>query len=189
MKKFIAIVCVTVLMCFCLTGCEYWQDENGKSHFMLFGERGPSKDGKKLTEEELSSPVDSIDNDNGQPSTSQSNDSIKASSLKKGWTVDDNSILRGENVSVTGETEIFAITLKEDKEVSFNLNAKLESGDYEIVLILPDKSERILYHSDLDIEPQKVTLEEGVYSIWIRCESVLFKSIDLTIDGLNASDF
>lgn len=196
MKKIVVMICVILLTCLCLSGCEYWQDEDG-THFMLFGERGAMKDGKPLTEEEAASlleedlPSQSSSTKDNLDSTlsSPSNDNIKGNFLKKGWTSDDNNLLKGINVSVAGDTELFSITAKEDKEAVFNFEAVLESGDYEIVLIFPDKSETVLYNTQSDTNTEKATLKEGANSIWIRCDGVVFKEIALSINGLDVSDF
>lgn len=53
MKKYASIAMILFLCC-SLCGCVHWQEEDGTSHFMLWGERGPMKDGKPMSEEESS---------------------------------------------------------------------------------------------------------------------------------------
>ena len=47
MKKLLVLMSVAASVCLCFTGCEYWQDESGKFHEILFGERNESNDIKQ----------------------------------------------------------------------------------------------------------------------------------------------
>lgn len=214
MKKIISLICAIILACLCLTGCEFFQEENGQMHFMLFGQKGPTKDGKPLSEGELASisredalsETDNVDReehdlqdqedsfsetdaDDKMKNQSDSDPYISAAALKLGWTSDDHSILRGTDVLLTTQRELFSISAKENREVTFQLDAVLENGDYEIVLVSPDETETVLYDTDADSGKKKETLKEGENSVWIRTDQVEFQRIDLSIDGLKASDF
>lgn len=189
MRKIAAILCFVLFVCCFLTGCDYWQGEDGSPHFMLFGERGPIKDGKPWSEEASTSQRSDGGNGFVTSSTSPQKNGIRGASLKQGWTPEDHSILKGRNVSVTRDTELFRITAKEKKEVVLHLDAARKSGEYEVVLILPDQSETVLYETHAGTKAKKVTLKEGTNSIWIRSNAVVFKHIDFSIDGIDTSDF
>lgn len=196
MRKTAAILCFVLFVCCSLTGCDYWQEDDGSAHFMLFGERGPIKDGKPWSEEasarsEKASASQRSDAGDGFITSSASPEKagIKGIRLKQGWTSEDKSILKGKNVSVTRETELFRITAKEKKEVVLHLDAVRKSGEYQVVLIRPDQSETVLYETHAETKAKKVILNQGTNSIWIRSNAVVFQSIDLSIDGIEASDF
>lgn len=189
MRKTAAILCFVLFVCCSLTGCDYWQEEDGSAHFILFGERGPMKDGKPWSEEAFASQRSDAGDGLVTSSASPEKAGIKGIRLKQGWTSEDKSILKGKNVSVTRETELFRITAKEKKDVVLHLDAVRKSGEYQVVLIHPDQSETVLYETHAETKAKKVILNEGTNSIWIRSHAVVFQSIDLSIDGIEASDF
>lgn len=52
-----------------------------------------------------------------------------------------------------------------------------------------DQSQSILYDTLSKSESETITLKAGTNSIWLLSEAVTFRSIDLSIDGLEPSDF
>lgn len=193
MKKYASIAMILFLCC-SLCGCEHWQEEDGTSHFMLWGERGPMKDGKPMSEEESSALNQDTSTKANSPEIEASpkstqNNTIQGMNLKKGWTSDDPSILKGSHVSVTGSTELLSISMIENKEVTIHMNAALDQGEYQVVIIFPDQSQSILYDTLSKSESETITLKAGANSIWLLSEAVTFKSIDLSIDGLEPSNF
>lgn len=193
MKKYASIAMILFLCC-SLCGCEHWQEEDGTSHFMLWGERGPMKDGKPMSEEESSTLNQDTSTKANSPEIEASpkstqNNTIQGMNLKKGWTSDDSSILKGNHVSVTGSTELLSISMIENKEVTMHMNAALDQGEYQVVIIFPDQSQSILYDTLSKSESETITLKAGTNSIWLLSEAVTFQSIDLAIVGLEPSDF
>lgn len=183
-----------VLLCALLSGCtigEYhafdtYEDEDGEQHFMGFGEIGPSggEDGVKDGD------TAAVESDDGRENENNYNpESIVGTTLKRGWTSNDYSILRGKNVSVKENSPLFSIDLKQEKEVIISCDVVLDEGNYQLVYIGPDGTERILQDGKEIRSEEKLLFPQGKSEISILSNNVVFKEIDISIAGIQASDF
>ena len=189
-KKIFLVVCA-ILLCTSLTGCtigsysffEYFEDENGNQRFMLLGQHGALNEGEEIESENLDE-TDIVD------AEFQSDlESITGSSLKQGWTSSENSILKGTNVSVKKDCDLFSITLDQDKEVTIFYDIVLDGGEYQIVFIDSDNTEHILQDGKIIILNEKLLFSKGQNRIAIYSENAVFEKISITIMGIEVSDF
>lgn len=165
----IVISILSVLICVSLSGCiiggyhvaDAYVDENGEQHFMGFGKTGPSG----------------------------SEESIVGTSLKRGWTSSDNSILKGRDVSVKEDSILFSINLGEEKEVKISYDIVLDEGEYQLVYVSPDGTEQVLQDNRVIQSEEKFLFTQGQNEISILSNNAVFKEIDISIAGIQVSDF
>lgn len=202
---------VSVLVCVSLSGCtigeydvcHFYTDENGHQHFMMLGKHEasgseeienepPENAGDSLPaiepievwqESETPENIDDI-----QENDYDSN-SIVGTSLKRGWTSSDNSILKGKNVSVKEDSTLFAIDLKQDKEVTISYDIALNDGEYQLVYIDSDGTEQILQDGKTIQSEEQILFTEGENTIAILSNNAIFEKIDIQIMGIEVSDF
>ena len=197
---------VSVLVCVWLSGFtigEYqildaYVDENGEQHFMGFGKTG-SSGGKESIENENSTEdvgdVHKNENSTDEVDDIQENEnnynpeSIVGTSLKRGWTSSDHSILKGRNVSVKEDSVLFSINLGEEKEVVISYNIVLDEGEYQLVYVSPDGTEQILQDDKVTHSEDRILFAQGQNEISILNNNAVFKEIDISITGIQASDF
>lgn len=181
------------LICVSLSGCtigEYhvfdtYVDENGEQHFMGFGKTGPSGGDESIENENSTEEVvDVQENENNY-----NPESIVGTSLKRGWTSSDNSILKGSDVSVTEDSILFSINLGQEKEVIISYDIVLEEGEYQLVYVSPDGTEQILQDGKVIQPEEKILFAQGQNEISILSNNAVFKKIDISIAGIQVSDF
>ena len=198
MKRTYQKSCVFILglsLCILLTACkigdknvfEFYTDNNGETHFMLVGKhnmQGP--DSETMIEEslELSSDVASNSTENAENPKS-----IVGKSLKRGWTSSDHSILKGKDVQVNEDSKLFSVDLGQEKEVTISYNIALEAGTYQLVQISPDGTKHVLCDSKNMQADETILFEQGKNEIYILSSDAVFKKINLSIEGIEASDF
>lgn len=168
---------------------DFYSDENGDMHFTLFGQRGPhgeiDYDDKEEAENETP-----LDENNNTEESDKDTDSIVGTSLKKGWNSLDNSILKGINVSVKKDSILFSIDLKEDKEVTISYDIILDDGEYSLVYVNQDNTKQVLLQDDKKFKSEeKLLLKQGKNEITILSSNAVFKKIDISITGIEVSDF
>lgn len=187
-------VCVlSVLICALFSGCtigEYhvfdtYLDENGEQHFMGFGRTGPSG-GEDVIKDE--NPIEEVDPLREKASNGDL-ESIVGTKLKRGWTSDEHSILKGENVSVREDSILFSVELKREKEVVISCDIVPEKGEYQLVYADPEGRERVLQNGEVFQSEEKLLFPQGQNDIFILSNSAVFKEIDIAIMGIEASDF
>lgn len=183
---------VSLFLCFLilysLTGCsigkykvfECFTDENGDEHFMLFGQLGPQ--GGVEESDTSSEPVN-------ETPTDDSSGSIEGNFFKRGWTSSDNSILKGKKVTVHEDSTLLSINLTQDKELTISYNIILDSGEYQLIHINPDGTEQLLQDGKIIQSEEQVIFEEGQNEIVIVSNNAIFKEIDISVSGINVSDF
>lgn len=189
----IVISILGILICASLSGCtigrchvfDFYADENGEQRFMLFGETGPSG-GEKSTENENS--AEEVD-DVQENEINYNPESIVGTSLKRGWTSSDNSILKGRDVSVKEDSILFSINLEQEKEVAISYDIVLDKGEYQLVYVGPDGTEQILQDSKVIQSEEKILFAQGKNEISILSNNAVYKEIDISITGIQASDF
>ena len=105
-----------ILICISLSGCAVggyhvfgtYVDENGKHHFMGFGKTGPSGSEESIENENSIEEVDDVqENENNY-----NPESVVGTSLKRGWTSSDHSILKGRDVSIKEDSILFSENFK-----------------------------------------------------------------------------
>lgn len=180
-----------VLICASLSGCtigghhvlDVYVDENGEQSFIGFGKTGPSGVEKSTENENSAEEVDVVQENDNNPET------IIGLSLKKGWTSSDNSILKGRNVSVKEDSILFSINLEQEKEVAISYGIALNEGEYQLVYVGPDGAERILQDGKIIQSDEKILFTQGQNEISILSDNAVFKEIDISITGIETSDF
>lgn len=206
MKRiFHKVICVFwgVLLCVSLSGCtigeysvfDFYLDENGNQRFMLFGKHGANGDEEEI-ENESSEIVDNMqesENSENVGNDIQDNDdsvnSIIGTSLKRGWTSSDNFILKGRDVAVKEDSILFSINLGQEKEITISYDILLDDGEYQLVYVGPDGTEQILQDSKIIQSEEKILFTQGQNEIAILSKNAVFKDIDITITGIEVSDF
>ena len=206
-------------LCILLTACkigdknvfEFYTDNNGETHFMLVGKhnmQGPdsetmSEEQSDLTGETSSSkPQDAdsetmieesleLSSDAASNSTENAENpkSIVGKSLKRGWTSSDHSILKGKDVQVNEDSKLFSVDLGQEKEVTISYNIALETGTYQLVQISPDGTKHVLCDSKNMQADETILFEQGKNEIYILSSDAVFKKINLSIEGIEVSDF
>ena len=206
-------------LCTLLTACkigdhnvfEFYTDNNGEKHFMLVGKhnmQGPdsetmSEEQSDLTGETSSSkPQDAdsetmveesleLSSDAASNSTENAENpkSIVGKSLKRGWTSSDHSILKGKDVQVNEDSKLFSVDLGQEKEVTISYNIALEAGTYQLVQISPDGTKHVLCDSKNMQADETILFEQGKNEIYILSSDAVFKKINLSIEGIEMSDF
>lgn len=197
---------LSVLVCVSLSGCtiggyhvaDNYVDENGEQRFMGFGKTGPSGGEESIENENSTEVVDDVqENENSteevydvlENENNYNPESIVGTSLKRGWTSSDNSILKGSNVSVREDCNLFSINLGQEKEVAISCNIVLDEGEYQLVYVSPDGIERILQDGKAIQSEEKILFTEGKNEITILSNNAVFKKIDISITGIQVSDF
>lgn len=184
---------LAALACVLLSGCivgdyhifDAYADENGEQHFMGFGEKGP-RGGEEDTKDDHSveEVVDMQENENDYDP-----ESIVGTTLKRGWTSTDSSILRGKNVSVKENSILFLVDLQQEKEIVISCDLVLDEGEYQLVYTGPDGTERILQESKEVRSEEKILFAQGQNKISVLSNNAVFKEIDISITGILSSDF
>lgn len=203
-RTYLSFSCM--LLCILLAGCaigEYkvadvYLDENDNQHFMGFGTIGPSGGEESVENKEVSEEADLVgENENllTEDDDSQKNEkdynleSIIGTSLKRGWTSSDNSILKGKNVSVKEDSILFSINLAQDREITIAYDIILDNGEYQLVYISPDNTEKVLQDSEIIQAKDKIMFTQGQNKIAVLSNDAMFKEIDIQIVGVKVSDF
>ena len=198
MKRTYQKSCVFMMglsLCALLTACkigdhnvfEFYTDNNGETHFMLVGKhnmQGP--DSETMPEESLELSSDAASN---STENAENPKSIVGKSLKRGWTSSDHSILKGKDVQVNEDSKLFSVDLGQDKEVTISYNIALETGTYQLVQISPDGTKHVLCDSDNMQADETILFEQGKNEIYILSSDAVFKKINLSIEGIEMSDF
>lgn len=199
-RNYIYFLCILFLFCTLLAGCtvgEYkvadvYLNENGDQHFMGLGKTGPS--GKE--NENSSNAVHNVKENEElieKVSDMQENDfnseSIIGTSLKRGWTSSDHSILKGKNVSVKEDCTLFSIYLDKDKEVRITYDIMLDNGEYQLIYISPDNTEQVLQDGQIIQTEDKIMFTQGENKITVLSNDAIFKEINIQIAGIETSDF
>lgn len=204
MKGFIrklTLILFCILVSTSLAGCtigeykvfDFYVDDNGNRKFMLFGERGPNGNIEVTEQETFSKETESEDltekTDDMQESDAHSGN-ITGTSLKKGWTSTDNSILKGLDVSVKEDNVLFWVNLKQDKEITISYEILLDEGEYALVYTGPDGEEQVLLQDGKIISAEeKLLFTQGQNQITILSDNAVFKKINISISGIEVSDF
>lgn len=204
MKGFIrklTLILFCILVSTSLAGCtigeykvfDFYVDDNGNRKFMLIGERGPNGNIEVTEQETLSKETESEDltekTDDMQESDAHSGN-ITGTSLKKGWTSTDNSILKGLDVSVKEDNVLFWVNLKQDKEITISYEILLDEGEYALVYTGPDGEEQVLLQDGKIISAEeKLLFTQGQNQITILSDNAVFKKINISISGIEVSDF
>ena len=198
MKRTYQKSCVFILglsLCILLTACkigdknvfEFYTDNNGETHFMLVGKhnmQGP--DSETMVEESLELSSDAASN---STENAENPKSIVGKSLKRGWTSSDHSILKGKDVQVNEDSKLFSVDLGQEKEVTISYNIALEAGTYQLVQISPDGTKHVLCDSKNMQADETILFEQGKNEIYILSSDAVFKKINLSIEGIEVSDF
>ena len=195
MKKFIKkglLILACLRICSSLVGCtigeykvfDYHLDEDGNKHFMLFGQHGTNG-----VNAEIENETSSLEGDDIQKRHANL-EGIVGTSLKRGWASSDNSILKGKNVYVKGDGVLFSINLERDREVTISYDIVLDDGAYSLVYIRPDNAEPILLQDGKIIRAEEqILFTQGQNEITILSDRAIFKEINISITGVEASDF
>lgn len=205
LKKKLSFIVVCILCSNLLAGCtagKVYVDEDGNRRFMLVGETGPSgtlieTESETLKEETksetLEGETESIELSEEADTMQQRDDdsgNITGTSLKKGWTSTNNTILKGIDVSVKDDTVLFSINLKQDKEITISYDIILDEGEYSLVYIGPESEEQVLLQDDKNIHiEEKLLFTQGQNQIIIQSDNAVFKRINISIMGIEVSDF
>ncbi|MBP3475418.1 MAG: hypothetical protein J6K48_03755 [Lachnospiraceae bacterium] len=203
----ICVICICVFLTGCTVGeytvADSYVDENGK-HFMLVGKHSESTDKSSTEESEDSSEKADMESDSlsGETmteteSSSEKTDiesefhpeSITGVSLKRGWTSSDSSILKGKTVLVKENSDLLSITLDQDKEVTISYDIVLDDGEYQLVYLSPEKEERVLQDGKIIAADEKISFAKGENRIVIKSDNAVFNEIDISITGIETSDF
>lgn len=160
-------------------------DENGEQRFMGFGKTGPSGVVKEIGNENSTEEA----NDVQENENNYNPESIVGTSLKSGWTSSDNSILKGRNVSVKEDSILFSINLGQEKEVIISYDIVLDEGEYQLVYVSPDGTEQILQDGKVIQSEEKILFTQGQNEIFILSNNAIFKEIEISITGIQVSDF
>lgn len=160
---------------------------------MLIGNRGPSGNIEETELDSLDEETgneDSIEKTNDMQESHDHSGDIVGTSLKKGWTSTDNSILKGKNVSVKEDSVLFSINLKQDKEITISYDIVLDEGEYSLVYISADSEEQVLLQDDKMIHiEEEILLTQGKNQITMLSDNAVFKKINISITGIEVSDF
>lgn len=197
-----AILCV--LICVSLSGCtiggyhvaDAYVGENGEQRFMGFGETGPSGGEESIKSENSPDEIDDAqenenlsDEMNDIQENNYNPESIVGTEIKRGWTSSDNSILKGKDVSVREDSALFSINLRQEKEVIIHYDIELDEGGYQLIYIRPDGTEQILQNDKTIQSDEKILFTQGQNEISILSNNAVFKKIDISIIGIQVSDF
>lgn len=167
-------------------------DDNGNQEFMLIGQRGPSGNIEETELETLDEEKENEDLVEKSNDMQKSDDleNIVGTSLKKGWTSTDNSILKGRNVSIKEDSVLFSINLNQDKEITISYDILLDEGEYSLVYSSPDNENQVLLQDDemIHIE-EKILFTQGQNQITMLSDNAVFKKINISITGIEVSDF
>ncbi len=195
---------LSVLVCVSLSGCtiggyhvaDNYVDENGEQRFMGFGETGPSGGEESIKSENSTDEIDDVqenenltDEINDIQENNYNPESIVGTKLKRGWSSSDNSILKGKDVSVKEDSALFSINLGQEKEVIIRYDIVLDEGEYQLVYISPDGTEQILQDSKVIQSEEKILFTQGQNEITILSNNAVFNEIDISIIGIQVSDF
>lgn len=203
MKGFIKklpLILFCILISISLVGCtigeykvlDFYVDDNGSLKFILIGQRGPSGNIEETEQETLDKEMENEDLVEKSNDMQGSDDlgNIVGTSLKKGWTSTDNSILKGKNVSVKEDSVLFSINLNQDKEITISYDILLDEGEYSLVYSSPDNEEQVLLQDDKTIHiEEKILFTQGQNQITMLSDNAVFKKINITITGIEVSDF
>lgn len=196
LKKKLSFIVVCILCSNLLAGCtagKVYVDEDGNRRFMLVGETGPSGTIVETESETLQEETESIELSEEADTMQQRDDdsgNITGTSLKKGWTSTNNTILKGIDVSVKDDTVLFSINLKQDKEITISYDIILDEGEYSLVYIGPESEEQVLLQDDKNIHiEEKLLFTQGQNQIIIQSDNAVFKRINISIRGIEVSDF
>lgn len=199
--KKISLILFCILISTSLAGCtigeykvfDFYVDDNGNRKFMLIGNRGPSGNIEETELDSLDEETgneDSIKETNDMQESHDHSEDIVGTSLKKGWTSTDNSILKGKNVSVKEDSVLFSINLKQDKEITISYDIVLDEGEYSLVYISADSEEQVLLQDDKMIHiEEEILLTQGKNQITMLSDNAVFKKINISITGIEVSDF
>ena len=198
-RRYSKIVCgiFCVAVCFTLSGCvigeyavfESYLDENGDEHFMLFGQRGENGNNGNKEESEHKDVEENHTIQESESVKSVESDSIVGTSLKRGWTSSYHSILKGRNVSIKEDSILFSIDLAQEKEITISYDMVVNDGEYQLVYIGPDGTAQILQDDKKIQSEEKILFTKGQNQIAILSNTAVFKKIDITITGIEVSDF
>ena len=133
--------------------------------------------------ENLTDEINDIQENNYNP------ESIVGTQLKRGWSSSDNSILKGKDVSVKEDSALFSINLGQEKEVIIHYDIVLDEGEYQLIYISPDGTEQILQDSKVIQSEEKILFTQGQNEISILSNNAVFNEIDISIIGIQVSDF
>lgn len=93
-------------------------------------------------------------------------------------------------MSVKKDSILFSIDLKEDKEVTISYDIILDDGEYSLVYVNQDNTKQVLLQEDKIIKSEeKLLLKQGKNEITILSGNAVFKKIDISITGIEVSDF
>lgn len=198
--KCLSLILFCILISASLVGCtigeykvfDFYVDGDGNLQFMLIGQRGPSGNIEETEQKTLEEEMEKEDfvEETKDMQESDGLGSIAGTSLKKGWTSTDNAILKGKNVSVKKDSVLFSINLKQDKEITISYDIVLDEGEYSLVYINPDSEEQLLLQDDKIIHiEEKILLTQGRNEITMLSDNAVFKKINITITGIEVSDF
>lgn len=214
LKKKLSFIVVCILCSNLLAGCtagKVYVDEDGNRRFMLVGETGPSGiivetesetleeetksetlegETKSETLEDETESVELAEEADAMQHRDDDSGNITGTSLKKGWTSTNNTILKGIDVSVKDDTVLFSINLKQDKEITISYDIILDEGEYSLVYIGPESEEQVLLQDDKNIHiEEKLLFTQGQNQIIIQSDNAVFKRINISIMGIEVSDF
>lgn len=199
-RNYIFFLCILFLFCTLIAGCtvgEYkvadvYLDENGDQHFMGLGKTGPSGEENENSSKEVHNVKENeelIEKVSDMQANDLNSENIIGTSLKRGWTSSDHSILKGKNVSVKEDCTLFSIYLDQDKEVRITYDIMLDNGEYQLIYISPDNTEQVLQDGQIIQTEDKVMFTQGENKITILSNNAIFKEINIQITGIETSDF
>lgn len=199
-RNYIYFLCILFLFCTLLAGCtvgEYkvadvYLDENGDQHFMGLGKSGPSGEENENSSNEVHNVKENeelIEIVSDMQENDFNSESIIGTSLKRGWTSSDHSILKGKNVSVKEDCTLFSIYLDQDKEVRITYDIMLDNGEYQLIYISPDNTEQVLQDGQIIQTEDKFMFTQGENKITVLSNDAIFKEINIQITGIETSDF
>ena len=175
---------------------DVYTDENGEQRFMGVGKTGPSGGEESIKSENSPDEIDDVQENENLPDeindiqeNNYNPEGIVGTELKRGWTSSDNSILKGKDVSVKEDSTLFSINLEQEKEVVIHYDIVLDEGEYQLVYISPDGTEQILHDGKIIQSEEKILFTQGQNEISILSNNAVFKEIDISIIGIQVSDF
>lgn len=203
MKGFIKKLLLTlfcILISTSLVGCtigeykffDFYVDDNDNLKFMLIGQRGPNGNIEETEQETLDEEMENENLVEKSNDMQESDDlgNIVGTSLKRGWTSTDNSILKGKKVSVKEDSVLFSINLNQDKEITISYDILLDEGEYSLVYSSPDNGNQVLLQDDKMIHiEEKILFTQGQNQINMLSDNAVFKKINISITGIEVSDF
>ena len=92
-------------------------------------------------------------------------------------------------MSVKEDSALFSINLGQEKEVIIHYDIVLDEGEYQLVYISPDGTEQILQDSKVIQSEEKILFTQGQNEISILSNNAVFNEIDISIIGIQVSDF